>query len=148
MTVISATVLAAAGSAADAASSVYRGSYHPSGSINFQVVHRKGGRTVTQLVFSQFPLKECDHGANTETSSLSYAVDLKGSSFHTVGIIGRRHHPKSELILRGDLAVHGKASGTMRVFGSAVPVEDTTHGARDNCDSGVVHWTAKRQRSH
>jgi hypothetical protein len=32
------------------------------------------------------------------------------------------------------------------VFGSAVPVDDMTHGRRDRCDSGKVSWTAKRRR--
>jgi len=146
MTIACVCALTAAVGAAAATTARYRGSFQPSGSLRFALDHRGGHRWVTRFAFSQFPLANCDHGANTETSSLSYDVRVKDRSFHTVGIVGHRKRPRSELILRGTLGKHGHASGTMRVFGSAVPVDDTSKSAHDRCDSGVVDWSARRQR--
>ena len=145
MTMAAALALAAAASAAGANGARYRGRFEPSGSLGFSVAHRAGHRRVTKFTFGQFPLASCHHGANTETSSLSSDVRVRGGSFHTIGIIGRHKHPRSELILRGSLGAHGRATGTMRIFGSAVPVDDASNGPRDRCDSGVVDWRARRR---
>jgi hypothetical protein len=137
--------LSGAPAAAAASTAAYRGGFHPSGSLRFTLGHHDGHRWVTKFVFSQFPLATCDHGPNTETSSLSYEVRVKSGSFKTIGILGHHKHPRSELVLQGTLGRHGRASGTMRVFGSQVPVDDTTQGAHDRCDSGIVNWSAHRR---
>lgn len=146
MTMAAALALGAGASAAGAGDAVYRGRFQPSGSLRFAVMHRGGHRWVKGFTFSQFPLASCDHGANTETSSLSYDVPVKGGGFYTIGIIGRHKHPRSELILRGSFGPHGRATGTMRIFGSAVPVDDASKRRRDRCNSGVVDWRARRRR--
>jgi hypothetical protein len=146
MTIAAALALGAAAFAADASPFVYSGRFQPSGSLRFAVTHRNGHRWVTRFTFSQFPLASCDHGANTETSSLSYAIPVRDGSFHTIGIIGRHKHPRSELVLRGSFGAHGRATGKMRIFGSAVPVDDASKGPHDRCDSDVVDWRARRRR--
>jgi hypothetical protein len=143
---MTALVLATSSGAAAAATADYGGSFNPSGSLQFSLGHHDGHRWVTKFVFSQFPLADCAHGSNTETSSLSYDVRVKDGRFHTLGILGNHKHPRSELVLRGRVRKHGRASGTMRVFGSAVPVDDTSKGAHDRCESGTLDWHAKRQR--
>jgi hypothetical protein len=65
--------------------------------------------------------------------------------FRTKGIIGPDTNPRSELVLHGRLGRRGHAHGTMRVFGSAVPVDDHMHGDTDRCDSGSVDWHAHRR---
>jgi hypothetical protein len=146
VTTMTATLaLAAVPGAASAAVVDYSGSFHPSGALRFSLRPRDGHRFVTRFIFTQLPL-DCAHGRNTETSSLSYDVRVKDRRFHTIGILGRHRHPRSELVLRGSITPFGRAFGTMRVFGSAVPVDDTSKGPRDRCDSGRLRWRAKRQR--
>lgn len=140
--------LTAGGAVAAPAPVDYSGRFQPSGALTFAVARHDGHKVVAKFMFSQFPLVKCDHGANTETASLRYAVRIKHTRFHTVAILGTRQDPRSELILRGHLGSHGSAAGKMRVFGSKVPVDDTTHGRHDRCNSRLVSWTAKRQHSH
>jgi hypothetical protein len=89
-------------------------------------------------------LARCAHGRNSETAWLNFSTKVRRGRFQAEGLIGNRHSPDAALHLRGRLA-GGHARGSMRVFGDAVPVDDTDHGKTDRCDSGKVRWTARRR---
>jgi hypothetical protein len=132
---------------AGGSTSSYHGRFDPSGTLKFKRAKKKHTPPAAAgFSFTKFPLASCDNGANTETSSLNFSVLVKHRKFHAKGVIGDDPtHPDSELILKGKFSRnHHKAHGTMRIFGSKVPVDDQTNGSTDNCDSGTLDWTAHR----
>ena len=133
---------------AGGATSSYHGRFDPSGTLKFKRAKKKHTPpAVGGFSFTKFPLASCDNGANTESSSLNFSVLVKHRKFHAKGVVTPPHSniPDSTLILKGKFSRnHHKAHGTMRIFGSKVPVDDQTNGSTDNCDSGTLDWTAHR----
>jgi hypothetical protein len=134
---------------ASAATTAYSGAFHGSGKLRFRALKTRHkdeirGNSKRGFSFTDFPLRTCAHGPNSEDGFIGFPIKVRHGKFKAIGLKGNRQHPSAKLVLRGRFTHRRRqAQGTMRVSGSAVKVNDRANGAHDRCDSGVVHWTAR-----
>lgn len=88
---------------------------------------------------------DCQGHPNPEATSgeITFRVPVRNKRFQINGIAGDPNNPTAALRVRGELTAPRKAKGTIRVHGSAVPLDPPT-GGRGDCESTRQDWTAKR----
>lgn len=143
---IAVLAIAAVALAKDPWHAKYTGAPDAGGSISFRTKTVGHKHKVLGLKFTSLPVA-CSDGASPSTDSTAgdigqVLINVTNQKFH---LHATASNPglESTLVFDGKLKQHrSKASGTIHIYGSLVPVSS---GNPRPCDSGVLHWTAKRQ---
>ncbi|MDX6583684.1 MAG: hypothetical protein QOI10_2868 [Solirubrobacterales bacterium] len=120
--------------AALAGTKIYEGTVGDSnGVVHFTVHTRHGNSKLSRFQFDQLDLA-CSQGIAHIQGNFPDTVKLKNGNFK---LSNDPPHGAYTEVATGKVA--GKqASGTLQVSGDFEP------GSLDDCDSGIVHWTASR----
>jgi hypothetical protein len=119
--------------AALAGTKIYAGTVGENGVVNFTVHTRHGKSKLSRFMFNQLDVT-CSQGIAHIQGNFPDTVTLKNGNFK---LTNEPPHGAYTEAAKGKIA--GKqASGTLQVSGDIEP------GYLDDCESGVVQWTASR----
>jgi hypothetical protein len=125
----------------------YTGGSASGGVVKFGTETLGAKHFVFGLKLKRIPV-DCSGKAGPPHDSSNGQVDvrlkIKGEGFHYQATASNAHL-ESTLTFDGMLTEgRSQAAGTLRIHGDLVPVNNSQTTARP-CDSGVLHWTAKRK---
>jgi hypothetical protein len=138
--VTGAVLLGGQGIADGATFTSYRGTFEPSGVVRFDLKKTANGKSVVNFKWARLPL-DCENGPETTGSRLLFEVQVERRQFFA-SAVDDPDNPGARLELEGELVGTDRAKGTLRIRGRRVPVDQ---GPRQNCDSGVLSWSARTQ---
>lgn len=127
----------------------YSGDIEKGGTVDFTIrTTKRPGHPrrskVVKFVFEELVV-DCQGHPNPESTSgnTDFRVPIRNRKFQINATLGDPDSPRAALKVRGELTAPRKAKGTIRVHGSAVPL-DPPAGGTGNCESTTQDWTAHR----
>ena len=125
--------------AVSAAAKQYQGPINGGGTVEFAIKRTDNGKKLVKWIWRDMPAA-CNSGAEEVSGSISFKVRVKNGKFELDAIQGTPQNPTARMTAEGDVG-RNNADGTIRVHGSAVPIDD---GGTANCDTGKETWTASK----
>lgn len=119
--------------------SKYTGDFAVTGTMSFQLKKSRDGKFVFKYSWDDFPLL-CESGLQTSSSFIENRQNVKDRRFKATAV-DNQSNPGARLSLRGKLVGPRRAEGTLRIRGDRVPIDS---GGKDQCESGRVEWTARK----